>query len=220
MKKCFLLILLLAFSSSAFAQKIKVRKVKGSQAIIDFSGGSLAPGQVYELAPDEFGDTTMSQSMRRYLIAVSFDLTNTKSDAAGASNETDIAISGRFGWNYATYEFGPLASYAADATGSLTSTLFKFGGWADYNMIANTPGEIFIYGLGGLFDIGQLDNGAGSKRDIMEFFAGPFVKWFPTGSNVGFRLDGGYVYQKQSGGVASDNVVSGLAMQAGLMGYF
>ncbi|WP_347359183.1 hypothetical protein [Bdellovibrio sp.] len=220
MRKFLILCALLAFSSSAFAQKIKVRKVKGSQAIIDFSGGSLAPGQVYELAPDEFGDTTMSQSMRKYLVSVSFSLMNTKSDAAGASNETDISISGRFGWNFASYEFGPLGSYSSDATGSNTATTLAVGGWADYNMISNTPGEIFVYGLGGLGSFGQHDNGAGAKSDLMTVFAGPFVKWFPTGSNVGFRMDGGYIYQKKSGGVGSDTTVTGLSLQAGLIGYF
>lgn len=220
MKKFLLLTTLLCFCSSAFAQKIKVRKVKGSQAIIDFSGGSLAPGQVYELSPDEFGDTSMSQSMRKYLISVSATLTSTKSDASGSENETDFSVTGRFGWNHATYEFGPLGGYASNATGSITSTLFRLGAWADYNMIANTPGEIFIYGLGGNLGIGQTDNGAGNKRDLMDVFVGPFVKWFPTGSNVGFRFDLGYIYQKQSGGIGSDVAVSGLATEAGLIGYF
>lgn len=220
MKTFLFLTVLLCVHTSAFAQKIKVRKVKGSQAIIDFSGGSLVPGQVYELSPDEFGDASMSQPMRKYLISISAALSSTKADAAGSENETDFSLTGRFGWNHATYEFGPLGGYASNATGSITSTIFRLGGWADYNMIANTPGEIFIYGLGGSLSLGQSDYGAGSKRDLMNVFAGPFVKWFPTGSNAGFRIDLGYAYQKESGGIGSDVTVSGLVSEIGLIGYF
>lgn len=220
MKKGLILIALLAFSTSAFAQKIKVRKVKGNQAVIDFSGGNLVPGQVYELAPDEFGEASSGLAARKHVVTLDFSLSNSKSDATGAVSETDIALSSRFGWNFASFEVGPVIRYSSDATGSLTTSLVQLGAWADYNMIHNTPGEIFIYGLGGAFSAGQYDNGAGSTRNLMELFAGPFVKWFPTGSNVGFRFDGGYNYGRQTGGIGSDLTVSGLSLQAGLIGYF
>ncbi len=45
------------------------------------------------------------------------------------------------------------------------------------------------------------------KQICMTFFLSGFGKWFPTGGNVGFRLDGGYIYQKKSG--VSDATVSG-----------
>ncbi|WP_413942890.1 hypothetical protein [Bdellovibrio sp. HCB-162] len=220
MKHWLLALTVLTFSSASFAQKIKVRRVKGNQAVIEFSGGSLQSGQVYELAPDEFADSSVSTTSRKYVIALSASLMNTKSDAAGAQNETDLSLTGKFGWNFGSYEFGPLLTYASDQVGSITTTSYKVGGFADYNLISNTPGEAFLYGIGGTASIGQIDGGSGSKRDLMDFFVGPFVKWFPTGSNVGFRLDVGYIYQKQSGGVGSEATISGLASAVGILAYF
>ncbi|MBV2167946.1 MAG: hypothetical protein KUL82_04485 [Bdellovibrio sp.] len=218
MKKWLLVTALLTFSSASFAQKIKVRKVKGNQAVVEFAGGRLEQGQVYELTHDEFSEPSEASSSRKYVVAMSFSLMNTKSDAASAENETDITLAGKFGWNMGTYEVGPLLSYSSDATGSITTTLYRLGGFADYNMIPNISGEAFLYGVGGTGSFGQRDSGSGSKVDIMDFFVGPFMKWFPTGSNVGFRMDAGYIYQKQSG--IGESTVSGLNLAAGLMAYF
>ncbi|KYG63626.1 hypothetical protein AZI87_14500 [Bdellovibrio bacteriovorus] len=220
MKKWLLVVSILTFSSASFAQKIKVRKVKGNQAVIEFSGGSLQPGNVYELAPDEFGESSAVSTSRRYLVGLSFNFENTKADTSGAENETDINLLAKFGWNYGTFEVGPMVSYSSTAIGSVTTTTYKFGGFGDYNMIANTPGEAFIYGLGGYATMGQRDSGTGSKIDVMDFFVGPFAKWFPTGTGVGFRLDGGYIYQKVSGGVGGDATITGLAFTAGIIAYF
>lgn len=220
MKRWLLVLAILTFSSASFAQKIKVRRVKGNQAVIEFSGGSLQPGQVHELAPDEFGESSVTSSSRHYVVGVSMSLQNTKSDAAGSENETDIELIGKFGWNFGTYEVGPLATYKSDQVGSITQKTYKFGAFGDFNMIANTPGEAFLYGVGATGSMGQFDSGGGSKRDLMEVFVGPFAKWFPSGSNVGFRVDAGYVYQKQSGGVGGDATVTGLLTSAGLIGYF
>lgn len=220
MKKWLLVFSILAFSSASFAQKIKVRRVKGNQAVIEFAGGNLQAGQVYELAPDEFSESTVTSSSRKYVTALSLSFMNTKSDAPGASNDTTITLNGKFGWNFGNYELGPLLTYASNQVGSTTISTYKVGGFADYNMISNTPGEAFVYGLGGTASMGQLDGGSGNKRDLMDFFVGPFVKWFPTGSSVGFRIDVGYIYQKQSGGVGGDATVTGLASAVGIVAYF
>lgn len=208
-----------AFAHTAFAQKIRVRKVKGNQAVVDFSGGSLQTGQVYELSSDEIRSGSSESNARTYGVAVSASISSTKSDASGAQSETDMSLAARFGWNHGTYEYGPLMSYSSNGNGSITTTMYKLGAFGDYNMIANVPGEIFLYGIGGLFDIGQLDSGSGVKRDLMDFFVGPFIKWFPTGSPVGFRFDGGYIYQKQSSSSTS-TTISGLDVSAGITAYF
>ncbi|WII73787.1 hypothetical protein QJS83_07845 [Bdellovibrio sp. 22V] len=219
MKKWLLVLSVLAFSSASYAQKIKVRKVKGNQAIVDFAGGTLVPGQVYELAGDVF-ETSPGSMSRKYVVALSFSLENTKSDASGAENETDITLTGRFGWNFGNIEVGPLGSYSSNANGPITTNIYKVGAFGDYNLIANTPGESFLYGVGGTASFGQIDTGTGSKPNLMDFFVGPFAKWFPSGSNVGFRADLGFIYQKQSGGIGGDVTVSGLSTSAGLIAYF
>lgn len=208
--------LLTTLSSTAWAQKIRVSKVKGNQAVVEFSGGRLEAGQAYEISSEEF--TESSSSVRNHLVSVGVSLLNTKSDAAGATTDTEFILAGKFGWNKGTLEFGPQASYSSVGNGNLTVTTLKVGIFGDYNMIPNTPGDTFIYGVGGTFDLGQLDTGVGAKTDLMGFFVGPFAKWFPTGSPVGFRVDGGYIYQKRSG--TSDSTVTGISGNVGLIAYF
>lgn len=218
-KNFVLLVLFFTFSSQALAQKIKVRRVKGNQAVIEFSGGTIQPGQAYELVQDEFSEGDSSGgSQRRYLVNLNFAIENTKADSTGATNDTDIALAARFGWNLGTFELGPLVSYSSDATGSVTTTTMLFGGWADLNMIPNAPGEIFVYGVGGQAGFGQRE-GNGSSQSLMMFMVMPFVKWFPFGSDVGLRLDAGYVYSKQ-GSTSGDVTTTGFMTSGGLLGYF
>lgn len=223
MKNWLIIATLLSLTVPSYAQKIKVKRVKGNQAVVEFSGGTLENGRVYELNADEFGGTTTLPSdlsaSRKYSISVGFRLSNSKSDATGAQNETDIQMSGRFGWNTGTIEFGPLGTYSYDQAGNITSTAFTVGGFADYNIIPNIPGEIFLYGLGGQGSFGQADNGAGTKQDLISVFVGPNVKWFPSGREFALRFDGGYEYKKLSSGNA-DATVTGLGLNVELMAYF
>lgn len=211
-------LVVLAFSSESLAQKIKVRRVKGNQAIVEFTGGNLEAGRVYELTADDFNSTSTGGSARQYVAAVSMSLKNTKSDATGAQNETDITMAGQFGWNLGSYEVGPLGVFASSAGGYTTSS-YKLGGFLDYNMIANAPGEVFLYGIGGTLTVGQSDNGLGVKSDLMGFTVGPFAKWFPTNNDIGVRIDLGFIYEKSSGG-SSDVTVSGVNSSLGLITYF
>lgn len=217
MKTAFLFVALFAFSSWCFAQKIKVQKVKGNQAIVEFSGGTLQSGQVYELTSEDFSESAPSPS-RKYLVNLDMSLFNTKSDAVGAKSETSYVFSGKLGWNLGSIEVGPSAAYS-HSSGSVTMSNFSVGGFADYNLIANTPGEIFIYGVGGTSSFGQLD-ADGRTMDILYASVGPFVKWFPTGGSNGFRVDAGYSYQKTSGGTTGDTTTTGLGITVGVSSYF
>ncbi len=220
MKKWLLVLSVLTFATSAFAQKIKVKRVKGNQAVVEFSGATLESGQVYELAGDEFAGAGLSTtSSRKNVIGLRFSFLNTKSDVANSQNETDIRLDAKYGWNLGSFEIGPLVTYTSDQTANVTATSLVFGGFADYNLIPNIPGEVFVYGLGGQGGFGQSDSGTGQKRDVMILLAGPFAKWFPTGQDFGIRFDAGYTYAKSSGGT-SDATITGLAFAAELMAYF
>ena len=220
MKKIVIALVLLTFSSSVFAQKIKVRRVKGNQAVVDFGGAPLQAGQVYELmAQDDFGDASTGSHGRDHVLGLNFSFSSSKSDAAGSNNITDISLSTRFGWNLGTFELGPVFTYRSNDESSLTQTSLKAGMFGDFNIIPNIPGEIFLYGLGGYLVLGSRDNGAGTKSTITEIFAGPFVKWFFGGSAYAIRFDGGYQMQKLSQD-SGDITISGLGMTAGIQAYF
>lgn len=219
MKKWILFITLISVSGPALAQKIRVKKVKGQQAIIEFSGGSLRPGQAYELAQDDFGDSGAEFSSRQYVINVGMSLLNTKSDAANSTNDTSFTVVGKFGWNFSDFELGPMLSYNSESSGNATVNTIKFGGFGDYNMIPNIAGESFIYGLGAQGSLGQRDAGNNAKVDLMTMSLGPFAKWFPNGGNYGFRVDMLYLYQNRSG-AGADVTISGFGAEVGYIAYF
>lgn len=216
------LVMLMTFSLSAQAQKIKVRKIQGNKAIVEFVG-NLTQGTTYELiSPDEFGEES-TMNNRKYVVGLGFNLANTKSDATNAVNITQFDLAARFGWNFATFELGPLFTYNT-LIADVTSTTYKLGAFADYNMISNIPGEAFLYGLGATGSVGQhtpgIETATDVKYDLFEVFLGPFVKWFPTGGPYGFRLDAGYIYQRQTSTTLGTATVSGFASSLGIFAYF
>ncbi|AHI06295.1 hypothetical protein BDW_08975 [Bdellovibrio bacteriovorus W] len=222
MKKTLLLLTLplLLSSTNAFAQKIKVKRVKGKQAVVEFSGGHLQTGQVYELASDEYSDSSSSGGSRNYVVNLSASLSSTKDDGPSAENVTAIELKTRFGWNLGHIELGPLLTFSSSSQTNGTVSTFSVGGFADYNLLSNAPGEAFLYGVGGHLSIGQHDPGTGAKNDLMNLFAGPFVKWFPGGGNYAFRGDLGFIYQKISTSTAGDITNSGLQSSVGIIAYF
>lgn len=218
MRQLLLIALLTTLATPSFAQKIKVRKVKGNTAIVE-STGPLRPGAVYDLiSPNDFGEE-IGSTPRKYLVGLNFVLSNTKSDAANTTNETNVDLAFKFGWNLGTYELGPVVNYTMNHANDVTQTLWKIGGFADYNFIPNVSGETFIWGVGGTGAFGNWDRGNGTKVDIVDFFGGPFAKWFPTSSAVGFRVDLGLSYQRQTT-TAGNATVSGIASSAGIFAYF
>ncbi len=208
-------------SSQAFAQKIKVRRVKGNQAVIEFTGSPLRAGQTYDLgASDELAPSS-GESPRHYVVSLDFNLSNTKSNVANSGSRTLMDLNARMGWNLGTFELGPLFSYRSEpGINDSTNTTFSLGGFLDYNIITNIPGEPFIYGLGAQGNFGQTEAGSTSaKNDVFSVLAGPFVKWMPTGGPVGFRVDGTYVYQRTS--TTSGNIATtGFSLFGGLLAYF
>lgn len=207
----------LIWTSMASAQKIRVLKIKGNQAMVEFSGGSLKQGNAYELSTESFFEA--SSSPRNYVIHLNFNLNTLNSDAAEASSETDFNVVTQAGWNKGLYEFGPLLSFSSSGDNANTTTSLQLGVFGDLNLLPNLPGELFVYGVGGSFRMGQVDTGAGAKSDTLGFFIGPFAKWFPTGAPVGFRADVGYAFQRISSG-AGDTTATGLSATAGIIGYF
>lgn len=201
---------------TAFGQKIKVKRVKGNSAVIEFSG-RLEQGKSYDIFNDEYSTLPNTGLQKNYSLAGSAEI-SARRDDDGVSDNT-ISIDVRAGLNKVDYEFGPLFNYSSNSYVSTTQA-FLFGGWYDYNMIANTPGEIFIYGFGALAAFGMAENAASVKQDLMRLNGGMFVKWFPGGGSVGLRFDGGLDMMQASGSDSqSDYTKSGLKLSVGIVGY-
>jgi len=128
MKQLLIALLVLGNGSFCLAQKAKVIKVKGLQAIVQFPKGSPPePGQTIDLGggdsgggnngdiSTDFGDSGRiagSTGPRRHLLGISgiFGAVNTSTSGGGSSiNTTLFNVEGRYGWNAVEMEYGPLA---------------------------------------------------------------------------------------------------------------
>lgn len=212
-----LLLLIFLSSANAFGQKFTVNKIKGNQAVIEFTGSQLILGQTYDFSSEEFPLSTSEN--RNHIISLSLNFSDAKSDAINSTSSADLNLLARFGWNFGTFEFGPIGSYSSLSRGGLTSTTLKLGGFADYNFNPNFPGEAFVYGLGASISGGIYDPGVGGQTDLMGVFVGPFAKWFPWEGPVGFRIELGYIYENISG-VLTSSTNTGLGTNVGINAYF
>lgn len=213
----FHLALILFCSPLAYGQKFTVNKIKGNQAVIEFTGSTLELGQTYDFSTDEFPIT--NSPSRKNSITLGFAYIDTLSDITNATNSSILSLNARYGWNFGTFEFGPIGSYLTTTGGGLTSTTFKVGGFADYNFNPNFAGEAFVYGLGVSFSGGIYDPGVGGQTDLLSGLAGPFAKWFPWEGPVGFRIDLGYVYETLSSSLRT-STNTGTGLNVGINAYF
>ncbi len=212
-----LLFFIFLISSTALGQKFTVNKLKGNQAVIEFTGSQLILGQTYDFSSEEL--LISSSEKRNHSISLSLNYSDTKSDTINSTSSSIVNFSTRFGWNSGTFEFGPIGSYSSLSSGGLTSTGFKIGAFADYNFNPNFPGEAFVYGLGAMCSGGIYDPGVGGQTDLLGFSIGPFAKWFPWEGPIGFRFELGYIYENISGALKS-STNTGLGTNIGINAYF
>ncbi len=209
----FILIAVLFLSvRESFAQKIRVQKVKGKQAVIEYSGGTLVPGQIYQIG-DNFDSTEENApAPRRYYFDMSANFISVKSDAANSSETvTNMSATTSLGWNFGDFEAGPALAFSTTSSGGTTSSSFLFGAYADWNIIPNISGEAFLYGVGMLAAAGQ--GSYGNSESSTTFLLQPvlFAKWFFGNTNTGVRMNLGFRYQKY-GDFGATGVMGGAAL--------
>ena len=218
MKQLVVILALFGLTVQAQAQKIKVRKVKGNQAIVQFTQAApLVTGGVYELSSsDEFDDVHTGRD-RLVGLDLSFKTLNVESDSGNAS-KTVFTMNAKFGWNLGNFEVGPKIQFeSADDAGAKTS-LLAAGGFGDFNMIPNAEGETFTYGVGAQLAFGTRTSSS-VDYNLLDGKLGPFAKWFPYGGTFAIRGDLLYGYQTQSSS-DFDITESGLIFTAGITNYF
>lgn len=202
------------------AQQIRVEKIRGSRAVIQFSG-DLIPGKTYSLvAPSK----NAKGGKRNYSLAGSLSFSNSTFQSTlggGSSPHKDFTIAVLFGWNFETYELGPILSYRnldSDYSGAHYS-MFSTGGFFDYNLSPNRPGVSHIFGATAEATMGSSNAANGNNSSSMDFFVGGFYKWFGLGESSALRGDLGYDYSKTSfsGGSAT---LQGFQLRGSIATYF
>lgn len=218
-----LLVLLFTFGpEQAFSQTVKVRRVKGKNAIIE-SSVPLEEGQTYQLQPESISedvDYTASVSRSRdnsLTLGAQFDFL--KSDTLESTN---LNLQTRYGWNFTSFEIGGLLGVdMADAGNGATTTILA-GGYVDYNLVANRDPNRTIYGPFVLAAFGSTQypsSTAGGSSTLMQLNAGGFLSYFFSGSSTALRGELYANYQQVNTNAAQSNV-TGAGARALLVFYF
>lgn len=214
----------LCFESPSEAQTIKVKKLKGNQAIVEFVG-NLENGQTYQIASDEknlglsmddVNTNTSKISVRKNFIGFGFDFYNYSTDPGGVTTGSTVASTFSYGWNKTQYEFGPLLYFAMSGS-AVTTTSFGVGGFYDYNFTKNKSGtqSIFAAGISGMYK-----STSGGSTSLSSISLDPGVSWkYFAFIQSCLRFDVTYHYESKSAGSTNSNQ-SGPHISGSIVTYF
>lgn len=214
--------LIFTLAEPVYAEKITVKKVKGTQAIVETTT-ELVEGQTYELAAQPLSeDVDYKQSVLKprnnsLTLGASFDFV--KSELL-SSSQADFQA--RYGWSFSTLEFGVVVKFSSSDQGAGATTSFLGGGYFDYNLVNNRDPRNLIYGPFVLLATGstQYPSAAtGGSSTKLESNLGGFMTYFLGKSSTALRGEAYYNYQ-QINTTAQQNSVAGFGMRGLLVFYF
>ena len=211
--------------SQAHAQQAKIIKVKGQQAIVQFPNGTAPTvGQMIDVGGGGGDGATSSAPMngrRDHLLGLSASLTAASSSAGGS--QTNLNFTGRYGWNQAIMEFGPIVNLAYSSTPGRTDRTLGAGGYFDFNFVENRSGVPLVYGVGAELNYGQQTTtiaAVDSSTSLLELFAGGNLKWFGLSDHFALRGDAGLDVFRSTPSTGTATTLTGLSIKAGLAVYF
>lgn len=217
-------------ASPAFAQKVTVKRVKGTQAIVEVMEGAMMVGKTYDLGPMEgvrTGDlefTASATGPRKNYLRFAAELSSIRTESGTSSSTKNLySVAALYGWNKGITEFGAGGLLIGSDTGNGLNWDYGVLGNFDFNFGANKPGVSSLFGAGieAAYVIFTAASGGGGANRI-NLFPSVYMKWFPLRSSVSLRADLGYRYNQNTGSAITNNksTDSGLAITGGLQVYF
>lgn len=226
MKYILMSLLMFTVGSVSFAQEAKVIKVKGQQAIVTFpSGVKPQVGQTIDLGGGGVSGESagVGTGSRNNVIDVSgeFSIMNNSSTS---QTTTALSLSGRYGWNMETMEYGPIVGLAYESAPGSSSRTLAAGGFFDFNFTPNKSGVRGVMGVTGDAQFGQISqqiaSTAESTSTVMNFFVGGTYKYFGFADNVAIRGDAGLEYDRTTPSSGTASTSTGLMTRLGLSFYY
>ncbi|MES2965356.1 MAG: hypothetical protein V4760_15840 [Bdellovibrionota bacterium] len=223
MKNILMSLLVFTVGSVALAQEAKVIKVKGQQAIVTFPSGTKPQvGQTIDLGGGGVSGEAagVGTGSRNNVLALSGQIAVTNSNS---NTTTQFAVSGRYGWNQETIEFGPIVTLGYSSSPNLSSRTIAGGGFFDFNFTPNKSGVRGVMGLTADAQFGQdatkVASNPESTSTTMDFFVGGTYKYFGFADNVAIRGDAGLEYDRDTSG-STTTTSTGLKVLLGLAFYY
>ena len=214
--------LFFALANPVYAEKITVKKVKGTQALVETTT-ELVEGQTYELAVQpiseevDYKQSVLKPRNNSLTLGTSFDFIKSE-----LLSDSRFDFQARYGWSFSTLEFGVLVKLSSSDQGAGATNSFLGGGYFDYNLVNNRDPRNFIYGPFVLVATGstQYPNATtGGSSTKLESNLGGFITYFLAKSNTAIRGEAYYNYQ-QINTTAQQNSVAGFGFRGLLLFYF
>lgn len=206
----------------ASADSVKVRRVKGLNAIVE-SSVPLEEGQTYRLVPDRISEDVDYKSSvlktRDNSLTLGTRFSFLKSETS-ESTEFDLQV--RYGWNFSTFEVGAVLNADSADAGSGATTTILAGGYVDYNFVPNRDPKKIIYGPTVLVAFGSTQfpsSTAGGSATLTTINAGAFLSYFIADTTTALRAELYGVYS-QVNTSAAQSTLSGAAARGLLVFYF
>lgn len=209
-------------SFSAFAEKFKVKKVKGNQAVIETTA-VLDEGQTYELVSESISQDVDYKSnvlkSRENSLTLGGEFNFLRADTY-QSNSYSFQV--RYGWNFSSLELGALLNAISTDVGAGATTTILGGGYFDYNLISNRDPKKIIYGTFALLGVGSTSypsSATGGSSTTLQTNIGGFFSYFIGTTSTALRGELYGIYQ-QVNTTASQSAVTGAGARGLLVFYF
>lgn len=217
MSRTIFIFLFFAMLSAFGAERAVVQQMKGKRAILQFEKDiPFSVGQRVYLNSEDGSEIGVRKELRNPLErknSINFSAELSSTDTSPTATTT-YAISARYGWNMSKYEYGPLGTFTyAKASSELSR--YELGGFFDFNVIPNNPGEDFIWGGYGEGTIGN-SKVANTNKSLTVFTGGAFAKWFIFSPMLAFRINAFFSNEKQ----ANTDARNTTGFEFGLSHYF
>lgn len=184
------------------AASFTVKKIKGKQAIVEFTGAQLEDGKTYKIAShNDDGRSKTSDSRENFIILRELTFSNLSSTISGTSagRSSQLSLMIGYGFNRERLEFAPLLGFSTNDTGNGATTTYTAGLMGDYNFSRNTVDNFSIFGAGLEVSYAKANNASnGSSTTTQLVYGNLFWKWFPFENSICFKTDVGYLISKIS----------------------
>lgn len=205
------------------AEVIKVKKIKGNQAIIE-TEIPLVEGQTYELVNELVSQDVDYKSnvfkSRGNSVTLGAQLDFLRSSNYQSNN---YSLQGRYGWNFSNLEIGAMANLQSTDVGAGATTTILGGGYFDYNLIANRDPKKTIYGAFTLLGVGSTSypsaSTSGGSSTSLQINIGGFLSYFIGETSTALRSELYGIYEQVST-TATQSTLTGFGARALIVFYF
>lgn len=215
----FLFVACLSLIQKSLAATFTVRKVKGKQAVIDYTGPLLESGKTYSIGQSDSSGRNENRSHFALLREISFSNLSSTTGNLSSGKVNRFSLIFGYGWNQESFEYAPLIGVTTLDAGNGATTVFSLGGIFDYNFQNNIPGNDSIWALSTELGYAKTNSANGSDSPVTtQAYASGAWKWFTFGHSTCLRFDLGYQYSKTSG--TTETTTSGVAAKGSFAVYF